>query len=245
MCGRDTFFRTWEEVWRFSQPIDVLFPDHPPVPQYNRAPTQQGWIIVPEGEPDRHAGRVHGARWGLIPHWAKAETLPYATFNARVESVASKPAFRDAFRGRRCLVPSSGYYEWKVLDDGSKQPYFIFPEAPLMHFAGLYSERVDADGAPKFSYTILTQPASSRLSPVHDRQPVILRPDEFSTWMTGDKEHAGVIIEAERVPDVRYHRVARAVGSSRSQGPQLIEPLDEADTGTDDEPPLGTNRTLW
>ncbi|MCB1554574.1 MAG: SOS response-associated peptidase [Xanthomonadales bacterium] len=237
MCGRDTFFRTWEEVWRFSQPIDVLFPEQPPAPQYNRAPTQQGWIIVPE---DDH-GRIHGARWGLIPHWAKADSLPYATFNARVESVSSKPAFRDAFRGQRCLVPSSGYYEWKVLEDGSKQPYFIFPEAPLMHFAGLFSERIDADGAPRFSYTILTQPASTRLTPVHDRQPVILRPDEFAAWMTGDRERATALIEAERVPDVQFHRVSKAVGSSRSQGPQLIEPLrnDEEDV------PPGANRSLW
>lgn len=226
MCGRDTFFRTWEEVWRFSQPLDVLLPEVAPTPQYNRAPTQLGWIITPE----ELQPRVRAARWGLIPAWSREEKLPYATFNARSETVASKPVFRDAFRKTRCLVPSSGYYEWKQLDDGSKQPYFIAPEAPLMHFAGLFSVRQHEDGVPKFTYTILTQPAGHRLAPVHDRQPVVLASDEFEAWIGGNIAQAEAMLGKAREPEVVFHRVGKAVGSSRAQGPQLIEPLQEDDS---------------
>lgn len=220
MCGRDTFFATWAEVRAFSLPLPVLTPAEEPRAAYNRAPTQKGWVILAT-ETD---ARVAPMRWGLIPFWAKDAKVGYSTINARIESASSKPAFREPWKRRRCLVPSSGYYEWQTLADGkSKQPWFVHSgQWPLLMFAGLWDRWRGPDGDID-SYSIITQPAAGPITQIHDRMPLILPPALYLAWLQGDP---AVVAETAPIPALSFHPVASAVGNVRQQGEDLIRKVD-------------------
>lgn len=221
MCGRDTFKATWAEVRAFSQPLSVATPDAGPGATYNRAPTQRGWTIVPDGE----GGTVLPMRWGLLPPWAKDTRLAYSTINARLDGVATKPAFRSAWKQRRCLVPSSGYFEWKPVE-GGKQPYFIHAaDAPILFFAGLYEARPDGAGRELLTYSIITRDADEQLADIHDRMPLILEPGVFREWLHGTPDDAMAIALAAGPVPLKAHPVDRAVGNVRNNRPDLIEPI--------------------
>jgi len=240
MCGRDTFFATWAQVREFSLPLPLLTPIEEPSAAYNRAPTQRGWVIVANDAGPNDAGandagandagttesgaQVKAMRWGLIPFWAKDAKLAYSTINARIESASSKPAFREPWKRRRCLVPSSGYYEWQVLADGkSKQAWFIHSAAaPLLMFAGLWDRWHGPEGAID-SYSIITQPAAGTITQVHDRMPLILPASLYMEWLRGDP---AAVAEAAPVPALRFHPVAAAVGNVRQQGEGLIREIE-------------------
>ena len=220
MCGRDTFFATWAQVREFSLPLPLLTPVEEPSAAYNRAPTQAGWVILAAED----GARVTPMRWGLIPFWAKDTKLGYSTINARIESASSKPAFREAWKRRRCLVPSSGYYEWEVPADGkSKQPWFIHSgQGPLLMFAGLWDRWRGPEGDIE-SYSIIDQPAAGTITQLHDRMPLILPPTLYSEWLQGNP---AVVAETVPVPELGFHRVANAVGNVRQQGEALIREVE-------------------
>jgi len=229
MCGRTTFLASWADILEFSRPLSVLVPDAPdPIPTYNFAPTQVGPVLVAEQEADADA-RVVPMRWGLIPGWAKDMKIGAQTINARVETVASKPAFRAAWQRRRCLVPVSGYYEW--LPAGAiKQPYFIHPlQSPLLFFAGLWEQWRTPEGPPLLTYTIITRAAQGDIAQLHDRMPLALAPHVFGDWLFGDAARAQSIVESATPIEVAFHPVARAVGNPRNQGPELIDPVAAAE----------------
>ena len=127
-------------------------------------------------------------RWGLIPWWWKktAKEAP-ATFNARAESVADKPTFRDAFKRRRCLIPASGYYEWKATPTG-KQPFYITAaDGPVLTFAGLWDEWKDPQTGERLrSSTIIVTKANEFTRAIHDRMPVLLGAERFEPWLSGE-----------------------------------------------------------
>ena len=222
MCGRDSFAATWAQVHAFSQPLALVTPATDPVPNYNRAPTQEGWTIV--------AAEVGGCalpmRWGLLPPWAKDTRLAYRTINARLESVADKPAFRAAWKQRRCLVPSSGYYEWMQLDGGTKQPFFIHRrDAPVMFFAGLWEARPDPAGGELLTYSVITRDADPAVATIHDRMPLVLCSPVFNDWLHGSADEAKAIARSAPPPPLAFHAVDRAVGNVRNTGPRLCEPV--------------------
>lgn len=222
MCGRDTFTATWAEVHAFSRPLPLVTPTADPPPNYNRAPTQEGWAIV--------AAAVGGVavpmRWGLLPAWAKDPRLAYKTINARLESVAEKPAFRDAWERRRCLVPSSGYYEWRQLDARTRQPYFIHRgDAPVMFFAGVWETRPDDAGGELLTYSIITHDADPAVAMLHDRMPLVLPAAVFDDWLHASCDDAMAIARAAPPPPLVFHAVDRAVGNVRNTGPQLCAPV--------------------
>lgn len=222
MCGRDTFFATWAQVRAFSQPLPVLAPEADPEPTWNRAPTQRGWAIVAHED----GGEAHEMRWGLLPPWAKDTKLAYSTINARLESVAEKPAFRSAWKQRRALIPSSGYYEWMQLDSKTKQPYFIHLDgAPVMFYAGLWERRSDEAGNELLTYSVITRAADQTVETVHDRMPLILPPTVFADWLHGTPDDAMEIAQSVPSAPLVFHKVDRAVGNVRNRGPRLIEPL--------------------
>lgn len=221
MCGRDTFKATWAEVQAFSRPLVVTTPVEDPAPTWNRAPTQSGWAIVPDGA----GGVVLPMRWGLLPPWAKDTRLAYSTINARLDGVATKPAFRAAWKQRRCLVPSSGYYEWKP-EGGAKQPYFLHPaDAPVMFFAGLYEARPDGAGGELLTYSIITREAEPAVAHIHDRMPLILPAPVFRDWLHGTPDDAMAIAQSVPAPALAVHAVDRAVGNVRNNRAGLIEPV--------------------
>ena len=217
MCGRDTQFYTWRQIHAFSGGLAVATPEQDPQPNYNRAPTQPGWVLVD----DETGGAIaQEMRWGLLPAWAKDAKLAYSTINARVETAPFKPAFRAAWKQRRGVVPSSGYYEW--LQDGSaKQPYFIHArDAPVLFFAGLWEQRAD-----QLTYSIVTRAADPSIAFLHDRMPLMLPADLLADWIHGSPEQAAGIALAAPEPALRWHKVDPAVGNVRNRGAQLIDPL--------------------
>lgn len=224
MCGRDAAFYTWADVVAFSR-LPMLAPADEPIPNYNRAPTQRGWTIVPTAD----GVEPVEMRWGLLPPWAKDTKLAYSTINARIESCTTSRAYTAAWRGgRRCLVPASGYFEWKWLDPKGKvkQPYFIHRrDAPVMFFAGMWETRDDGAGGELLTYTIITRDADPVISGVHDRMPLILPPELLPDWLHGSVEQAGALMAAVPEPPLVFHPVDRAVGNPRNTGPQLVEPI--------------------
>lgn len=235
MCGRDSAFYTWAEVHAFSQPLAFTAPAEDPPPRYNRAPSQPGWVLRAAADGAAEAVEM---RWGLLPFWSRDGKPSYSTINARVESAAQKPAFREPWKRRRCLVPSSGYYEWKPLAGGRKQAYFIHAaDGPLLMFAGLWDRWQGAEGEPRLSYSVLTRAAEGAVTAVHDRMPVCLPPECLRDWLQAPVERLAELVQALPTPELAFHPVAAAVGNVRNQGPSLIEPLAVA------APPAGADGT--
>jgi putative SOS response-associated peptidase YedK len=221
MCGRFTRDFTWQQVREFSHMLDLVAPAEDPAPAWNIAPTDPGPVIVAHGD----GGLVRDMRWGLLPPFAKDTKLVYSTINARLESVAEKPAFRGAWKKRRALVPASGYYEWPVID-GRKRPHWIhLADSPVLLFGGLWESRSDGAGGELLTYSIVTRPADPVIATVHDRMPLILPPELLHDWLHGDADEAMAIAHAAPEPALAYHEVETAVGNVRNQGRQLIAPL--------------------
>lgn len=219
MCGRFATGNLKEADW-----ADWLGVDRDtewPEPSWNVAPTQTA-AIVGEGPAGRSA-RL--ARWGLVPHWWSKPLAEFrlSTFNARAEEVATKPAFRDAWKKGRCLVPAIGYYEWSG-PKGAKTAWFVTlsGNAPGVTFAGLWSiARVG--GEKLLSFTILTAAAGEATRHLHPRTPVFVEPADWERWLTPGSDADDLM----RAPDdarVAVRRIGPAVGNVRNDGPELIEP---------------------
>ena len=180
-------------------------------PRYNIAPSSQVLII----RRDEAAAVGSHVRWGLVPRWAKDPSIGAKMNNARAETVAGKPSFRDAYRKRRCLIPASGFYEWKT-EGGRKQPYYVYPRGGgLFAFAGLWERWQDLE-----TCAIITTEANLTMSAVHDRMPVIVSPAEYSNWLAGGEGLMRPCHDAA----IGIRRVGRAVNNARNEDPRLIEP---------------------
>ncbi len=177
MCGRysDEGTTVAELAERFdAQPKLESF-----APSANIKPTHTAPVVVME------SGRreLRGMQWGLIPAWAKDPKIGYKTFNARAETVAEKPAFRQAFKQQRCLVPARAFYEW-LSENGRKGPYlFSLEDNELFAFAGLYDVWTTPGGDPLYSYTIITTTPNDLVERVHNRMPVMLAPQAEAVWL--------------------------------------------------------------
>jgi putative SOS response-associated peptidase YedK len=185
---------------------------------YNIAPT----AMVPAFTAE--TGRA--MHWGMIPPWAKEPKLKYATFNARSESVADKPAFRHAWsRSQTCLVPALGYYEWKG-PKGAKQPWFIRPAAdePLV-MAGLW-EHWQSGGDALYSCTIITRPSAGRLADLHSRMPMMVDHDQAERWINDGVAVFEDLMENQDVSTLVFHPVSRKVNRAGNEGAQLTEPIE-------------------
>ena len=180
---------------------------------YNIAPSAQVPVVR------RHTGRELAlCHWGFIPHWVKEPVLK--PINARAETLAGKPYFRDAFRRRRCLVPANGYYEWRAAP-GGKQPYFIrMAETDLFSFAGLWSSWQGPDGLLE-TCVIITTAAKEELADIHDRMPVIIAPDDYDEWL----EAGGQDLLKPSAGEMEAYPVGSRVNNPRNQGEALIQPL--------------------
>jgi len=182
MCGRFVQRYSWHEVQDVYEPPDG--PIRNLQPHYNIAPTDPVEVVRPAAGV---AVELVSMRWGLIPWWWKKplKQLP-ASFNARAESVADKPMFRDAFRRHRCVIPASGYYEWLKKPDG-RQPYFISSaNGGVLSFAGLWDRWKNPEtGEPVISCTIIVTDANELTLPIHDRMPVVLDNSDIGPWLNG------------------------------------------------------------
>jgi putative SOS response-associated peptidase YedK len=166
-------------------------------------------------------------RWGLIPSWSEDAKIGYKLINARSETVAEKPSFRSAFKQRRCIIPASGFYEWKR-EAKHKQPFYIHPrdEEELFSFAGLWERWHDPEGEEIESCTILTTTANELMQPIHDRMPVILDSEGENEWLSPrsapDSLHAVLVPFAS--DQMEAYAVNLYVNNAKNQGPKCIEP---------------------
>ena len=212
---------SWAQVHAFSRGLDLVLPASDPAPSFNVAPTQPAWTLVA----DAAGARAEAMRWGLVPGWAPDLKLGASMINARLETVAVKPAFRNAWKARRCLVPASGYYEWRE-EAGVKQPYYIHDgDAPVLMFAGLWERWKSQAGEWIHSFAIVTCAALDPMRQLHDRTPLMLPAPVLHDWLHGTPEAAAAIALAVEPPPLRWHAVSRAVGNPRSNGPQLVAPI--------------------
>jgi putative SOS response-associated peptidase YedK len=219
MCGRYASARSVDDIAAAFgiQDDDV---DVPPAADWNIAPTKQVAIIV-----ERERRRVlTSARWGLVPSWAADPTIGSRLINARLETIAEKPAFRDALATRRCLLPADGWYEWATRPDGSRQPYYLAPaDSGPLAFAGLWEVWYDAERRPLITTTIVTGPAPDDLRFVHDRSPVVLDPERWSDWLDPTSTP---VLEPTRPGLVLPRTVSAAVGDVGNNGPELTAEVD-------------------
>lgn len=223
MCGRYALHGPSSRLReQFEADIDDIPADFGP--RYNAAPMQLLPVIRQRPTGERV---VQLLRWGLIPSWSKDESIATKLINARGETVAEKPSFRAAYKSRRCIVPASGFYEWKKVA-GGKQPYFIEPANELLFgFAGLWERWSKPDGETVDTFTVITTEANEAMRSLHDRMPVILLPDDYDQWLTKTTEPDLVRQLLVPCPDemLQMHPVSKAVGNVRNEGPELIEQI--------------------
>lgn len=200
-------------------------------PQFNIAPTDRAPIVVERRGTDGSAAerRIGLARFGLIPHWAKDDKIGVRMLNARSESAAEKPAYRDAFARRRCLVVADGFYEWEKVGRQKLPLRFVLPGRPLFALAGLWSVWDDANGDKVSSFSILTRAAVGAIATIHERMPIVLPKESYAAWLDRDArepELAKGLLEGHIGDRLQGYRVSSAVGNVRAEGPTLIEPIE-------------------
>jgi len=224
MCGRFAR-RSTQEV--LADWFGVELEDMPWfAPTYNAAPQS----VQPVLRLNRDSGQREFAplRWGLVPFWAKDAKLSYSTFNARAEEAARKPAFREALKKRRCLVPADAFYEWRQIDAKTKQPYAIaLNSGNPFAFAGLWESWQPADDPPLETFTILTTGPNELMRPIHNRMPVILEPGDYARWLAlGDPAKPPVDL-LRPFPAEKMHAwpVSNRVGNVRNNDPELIDKI--------------------
>ncbi len=192
-------------------------------PSYNIAPSQTIPIVRQEGE----KRVVVPVKWGLIPSWAKDTKISYSTINARAETVETKPAFRSAFKHRRCLVPADGWYEWQVLENADhKQPWFITQKdrEPLA-FAGLWEQWRNPEGESLESCSIIVTEANAFMKSIHNRMPVILAEDTWDTWLSPTNKEPQALQDL-LIPypknDISAWPVSTLVNSPKHNSPECL-----------------------
>jgi len=221
MCGRFTLTSTPEALAeRFGL-------DAPPSlsPRFNIAPAQQVLAVRVRRDGSRGAELL---RWGLVPPWSDPGQGP-PLINARSETAAEKPAFRDAFRARRCIVPASGFYEWADLG-GYRQPYWIAPpDGSLFGIAGLWERWTAPDGGRLESCALLTTAASARIAALHDRMPAILAPEQYALWLDPAREAAELAGLLAPLPSdaLALRPVGTRVNRIENDDPALLDAVPE------------------
>lgn len=162
-------------------------------------------------------------RWGLIPFWAKDKRIGYKMINARSETVDTKPAFRQPFNRHRCLIPANGFYEWQKRR-GGKVPYYIHPrDGSMMGFAGLWDIWKNPEGECIESCTIITTVANELVKPLHDRMPLIISPDAYGCWLTGNVDEASEVISTSPSVPLEAYPVSTLVNKPENDDPSCIE----------------------
>jgi len=214
--------------------IAGIFGTRNPLPNYparfNIAPTDP--VLAVRVNPKTRERSLDALRWGLVPHWAKDLKMGARLINARAESLATTPAFREAFESRRCLIPASGFYEWKKVGD-SRAAYAVLPEGePLFAFAGLWEnwrDRAGGEAAPWVrSCTIVTAEPNVLLAPIHDRMPAILPRENWSRWLgeePAEKDALLALLVPYPAERMRVYPVGPRVNSVKNDDAALIDPL--------------------
>ena len=224
MCGRYTLSQLPEAIaqtFGIQQVLDLQ-------PQYNIAPTQIVAAILHNPESNRR--ELQQLRWGLIPSWAKDPGISVKMINARAETVAEKPSFRAAFKRRRCLVVADGFYEWQR-QENKKQPfYFRLQDEQPFGFAGLWEQWQSPEGKEVASCTIVTTEANELMQSVHNRMPVILKPEDYDLWLNPQLQAPDTLqqlLQPYLSEAMTAYPVSTVVNSPKNNTPECIVPIGE------------------
>lgn len=198
-------------------------------PRFNIAPTQP--IVAITAASQGNGNTATFFQWGLVPSWAKDVAIGSKMINARSETVAEKPAFRAAFRRRRCLIPASGFYEWQKRPGAAKLPFWISAaDGGLLTFAGLWENWISADGSELQTCTIITTTANDSLAPIHARMPVILAREDFGAWLDANDETdtaaALALLRPAPAKITTAWPVSTRVNNVRNDDASLVEPAE-------------------
>ena len=239
MCGRFVSSNPPDQIAKY---FDAARPETLLPASWNVAPTNDIYAVVEHADGTRHVDVFH---WGLVPVWAKDMKIGSKMINARSEGLATKPAYKAAFKRKRCLVPMDGFYEWQATPGlvgpkgkPAKQPMYIHRlDGEPLAVAGLWESWRDPnnpDAGRQYSCTVITTSANATMAPVHDRMPVILPPTAWSTWLdhTNDNlEQLGGLLVPAPAGLLTMHPVSTAVNRVREKGPELIAPIEASPSG--------------
>jgi putative SOS response-associated peptidase YedK len=228
VCGRFTIGEIKDLLPRFSVESPVA---DMPRPRYNIAPTQDVPIII-----RRSPNQLIMMRWGLIPFWSKDEKVGSKLINARAETVAERPAFRTSVKDKRCLVPTTGFYEWKDTGKG-KVPYLARrTDEKLFAMAGLYDHWKDPYGKEVLSFTIITTAANELMADIHDRMPVILAREDESEWLEPSplpKDEMERLFRPFPSEKMEAYQVSKAVNDASKDSAELVRPVQRTKAADD------------
>src|SRR5262249_44018384 len=223
MCGRYVLKAPFSEIARLYNITNNLNLE----PRYNIPPTEDVPVVR-----SRDAKRtLDMLRWGLVPWWAKDIKVSFANINAKAETIAEKPAFRDAFKERRCIIPADGFYEWKKLDPKAKQPYaIVMRDRSVFGFAGLWERWKDkASGKIVQSCSIITTTPNEVCAPIHDRMPAILEPKDYEWWLgekSAERCQSMAMLKPYPAEAMEAYPVSTRVGNVKNTDAALFEPLE-------------------
>ena len=224
MCGRYVLKTPTAQLashFKLDEAVDVA-------PRYNLAPGTD----IPTIRQSPEGNRVmHLLRWGLVPHWAKDPSIGAKLSNARGETVANKPSFRDAFKRRRCLVPADGFYEWET-EGKQKQPYyFSMKSGEPFALGGIWESWRTPDGGILRTCCLITTDPNEITLPVHDRMPVIVSPDQYEVWLNGESDAALALVKPYPTDEMQTWAVSKRVSRSGEEGIDLISPAHDEHLG--------------
>ena len=231
MCGRYGRRADKQRIaeWMQTHHADV-FDDSYLAPCYNVTPQSLQPVVRLDNETGERKLTI--MRWGLIPFWAKDAKIAYSTINAKAETVTTSPAFKEAMKRRRCLVPADLIYEWQKIDAKTKQPYAIgMRDGSLFAFAGLWEAWKDKVTRQVLeTYTIITADPNELMEPIHDRMPVIVAAKDYGRWLEpGDPTRLPVdLLRPYPAEEMTAWKVSSAVGNVRNNSPDLCQPLESA-----------------
>src|SRR5690606_1519372 len=224
MCGRYTLFAEFDEILdRFD--IEVSIDQELYNPSYNIAPSHSVLSVINDGT----RNRLGYLRWGFVPTWAKDEKIGYKMINARAETLAEKPSFREAYKHRRCLVVADSFYEWKKGADNSKTPMRItLKSEKLFAMAGIWERWKTPEGKPLFTCSIITTTSNELMKDIHDRMPVILNKEDEQTWLDpklDDVSKISHLLKPLPADHMEAYEVSTMVNSPSNTSPQLIQKI--------------------
>lgn len=215
MCGRFSEEKAQQDLeYYYGAKLDAKYSG----PSYNVGPAQYAPVMTAEG--------MQLMRWGLVPQWAKSMSTGYSMINSRAETLFEKPTFKKPAIEGRCLIPATGYYEWKKEGDEKTPFYYTLPGRELFSFAGIYLTRKDAEGKDLKTFSIITCEPNELCAQVHDRMPVILTKDEEKDWLDPDMvepERIAEFLDASPAADMDAWVVDKRVGNIRNNDAKLVE----------------------
>lgn len=215
MCGRFALQANAEEIASYlATEVPELY-----MPRFNIAPTTPVLALTTSG--------LTFFSWGLVPGWSKDANIGSKMFNARAETVAQKPSFKNAYKRRRCLIPASGFYEWKT-EQGAKQPYFCHLERPLFSFGGIWEHWSDSMGNELHSCSIITLQSAGPMRELHSRMPLVIAENLRDLWLDHSDEttqRADYCLQHSDA-DFSMYRVSKMVNSARNDHPDLVQKME-------------------